>query len=88
MIADGYKLNSNLQRIDRFDLEEKIMESWQTVADLKALYSNLEYMDEDQILSAVDGLSIFADMRCDALFRTFEAMLHNERLDKQNTKEA
>ena len=88
MIADGYKLNSNLKPVSRFDFEEKIMESWQTVADLKALYSNLEYMDEDQILSAVDGLSIFADMCCDALFRTFEAMLHNERLDKQNTKEA
>ena len=83
----GYKLNSNLKPITRFDLEEKIMETWQTVTDLKALYSNIEYMDEDQILSAVDGLSIFSEMRCDALFRTFEAMLHNERLDKENTRQ-
>ena len=83
MMANGYKLNSNLQPITRFDLEEKIMETWQTVTDLKALYRNIEYMDEDQILSAVDGLSIFADMRCESLFRTFESMLHNERLDRE-----
>ena len=83
MMVDGYKLNSNLQPINRFDLEEKIMETWQTVADLKALYSNIEYMSEDQMLSAVDGLAIFAEMRCDALFRTFEDMLQNERLDRE-----
>ena len=88
MMVDGYKLNSNLQPINRFDLEEKIMETWQTVTDLKALYSNIEYMDEDQILSAVDGLAIFADMRCDSLFRTFESMLHNERLDRERNNGA
>ena len=88
MMRDGYKLNSNLNPITRFDLEEKIMETWQTVTDLKALYSNLEYMDEDQILSAVDGLAIFADMRCDSLFRTFESMLHNERLDRERNNGA
>ena len=88
MTTDGYKLNSNLQPINRFDLEEKIMETWQTVTDLKTLYRNIEYMDEDQMLSAVDGLSIFADMRCDSLFRTFESMLHNERLDRERNNGA
>jgi len=83
----GYKLNSDLKPTSRFDLEEKIMEVWQTVADLKALYSHIEYMNEDQMLSAVDGLAIFADMRCEALFRTYEDMLHNERIDKENTRE-
>ena len=88
MMVDGYKLNSNLQPINRFDLEEKIMETWQTVTDLKTLYRNIEYMDEDQMLSAVDGLSIFADMRCESLFRTFESMLHNERLDRERNNGA
>jgi len=82
-----YKLNNNLKPTSRLDLEEKIMEVWQTVADLKALYRNIEYMNEDQMLSAVDGLAIFTDMRCEALFRTYEDMLHNERQNKINSGE-
>jgi uncharacterized membrane-anchored protein YjiN (DUF445 family) len=81
MIGDGYKLNSSFQRITRFDLEEKIMAAWHTVDDLKALYNNVEEMDLDQLYGAIDGLRIFADMRQQELWDTYEAMLHNERLE-------
>ena len=87
MISNGYKLNSSFNRITHLDLEEKIMAAWHTVDDLKALYNNVEEMDLDQLYGAIDGLRIFADMRQQELWDTFEAMLHNERLEKQNQKE-
>ena len=81
MISNGYYLNSKGKRIDRFDLEEKIMQAWHTVDDLKTLYNNVEEMDIDQLWGAIDGLRIFADMRQQELWDTYEAMLKNERLE-------
>jgi hypothetical protein len=83
MISNRYKLNSSFKPITHLDLEEKIMAAWHTVDDLKVFYNNVEEMDLDQLYGAIDGLRIFADMRQQELWDTFEAMLHNERLDKQ-----
>jgi hypothetical protein len=79
MYKDGYYLNTSGKRVDRFDLEEKIMLAWQTSEDIKLLYNSLEKMNEDQIMGAVDGLAMFAEMRFDDLWNTFEQMLANQR---------
>lgn len=84
MIINGYKCDSEGKRIDRFHLETTIMEAWQTVNDLKLLYSRLDGMTEDQVMGSVDGVRIFADMRFNELWDTFEAMLENMRLDATN----
>jgi len=77
MIINGVHMNDKGKPIDRFDLEEKIMEVWHLVDDLKLLTERLEYMNEDQVFSAVHGLQIFADMRCESLWNTYEQCLSN-----------
>lgn len=74
-------MNDKGKPIDRFDLEQKIMEVWHLVDDLKLLTERLEYMNEDQAFSAVHGLQIFADMRCESLWNTFESCINNGVFD-------
>lgn len=88
MISNGYYLNERGQRIDRFDLEQAMMNTWQVVDDLGMLYNNLEKLNEDQLMGAVDGLKIYANMRQQHLWDTYEAVLHNERQDKLNNEES
>ena len=82
MERNGYKCDDKGKRIDRFHLETAIMEVWQTVEDLKLVYEALDGMSTDQVMGAVDGARIFADMRCNKLWDTFEAVLHNMREDR------
>ena len=63
--------------IDRFDLEEKIMNAWKLSDDIKLLFKSSERMDTDQMMSALDGLQIFADMRFEELWDTFEKCVQN-----------
>jgi len=63
--------------IDRFDLEEKIMNAWKLSDDIKLLFKSAERMDTDQMMSALDGLQIFADMRFEELWDTFEKCTEN-----------
>ena len=63
--------------IDRFDLEEKIMNAWHLTEDLKLLCKASERMDTDQMMSAIDGLQIFAEMRFHELWDTFEKCIQN-----------
>lgn len=82
MMSNGYHLNERGQRIDRFDLEQAMMNTWQVVDDLGMLYNNIEKLNEDQLMGAVDGLKIYANMRQQHLWDTYEALLHNERQDR------
>ena len=77
MIINGVHMNDKGVPVDRFDLEQAIMEAWQVVSDLKLLTERLEYMNEDQVFSAMHGLQIFADMRCESLWNTYEQCLSN-----------
>lgn len=87
MVVNGYKCDEKGKRIDRFSLEQAIMEAWHTVDDLRVLYNNVEGMNTDQMMGAVDGLRIFADMRFNKLWDTFEDVLHNMRMDRSGVSE-
>ena len=87
MVINGYKCDEKGTRIDRFHLEAAIMEAWQTSTDIKMVCYNLEGMNKDQVMGAVDGLHIFAEMRFESLWETFESLLHNMRVDKSGIHE-
>jgi hypothetical protein len=82
MVINGYKCDDKGTRIDRFHLEQAIMEAWQTSTDIKMVYQSLDGMSDDQVMGAVDGLHIFAEMRFESLWETFESLPHNMRVDK------
>lgn len=76
LIKDKYTdIDGNI--IDRFALEQAIHDAWHVVDDLRILTERLEYLNEDQIFAVVHGLEIFADMRFNKLWNTFEQCLHN-----------
>lgn len=81
MIINGIHMNGRGTPVDRFDLEQAIVEAWHVVDDLKLLTERLEYMNEDQVFSAVHGLQIFADMRCESLWNIFEQCISNGVFD-------
>ena len=83
MKVNGVHLNDAGKAIDRFDLEQAIMSAWHTSDDLKALYKSLERMDDDQVMSAIDGLQIFVNMRFEELWDTFEKCVQNGMLDSK-----
>ena len=89
MIINGIHMNDKGKPVDNFDLEQAIMKAWHTVDDLRVLVERSEHMNEDQMFSALHGLQIFADMRFDSLWNTYENYLSNERLkngDKRQTE--
>ena len=88
MIIDGVHMNDKGMPVDRFDLEQAILEAWHIVDDLRLLTERLEYMNEDQTFSAVHGLQIFADMRCESLWKTFEHCISNGVFDDSTKRGA
>jgi len=88
MIIDGIYMNSRGKPVDRFDLEEAIMNAWHTSDDIKAFYKSAEYMNEDQVMNALLGLEIFAEMRFKELWDTYENCLSNGVFDDNNRRGA
>ena len=81
MISNGVYINDKLKPVDRFDLEQKIMEAWHVVDDLRLILKRLDGMNEDQIHASLHGAEIFADMRFDSLWNTFEQCIANGAFD-------
>ena len=81
MKINGIHMNDRGKPVDRFDLEEAIMNAWRTSDDIKAFYNSSEYMDEDQVMNALMGLEIFAEMRFNELWNTFEKCISNGVFD-------
>jgi hypothetical protein len=79
---DYKKLRMN-KKNDRFDLEEGIMNIWQTEDDLDTvLYSIMDATDgppsEDEIVNMIAGIKELHGARMQRLWDTFENFVHSE----------
>ena len=81
MKIKGIHMNARGTPVDRFDLEDAIMKAWRTSDDIKAFYTSAENMNEDQVINALIGLEIFAEMRFNELWNTFEQCISNGIFD-------
>ena len=86
MKIKGVHMNGRGKPVDRFDLEDAIMKAWRTSDDIKAFYTSAENMNEDQIINALIGLEIFAEMRFNELWNTFEQCVSNGVFDDSTTR--
>jgi hypothetical protein len=69
-----------LDKIDRFDLEQDIMNCWQVVDDLKTFskrYLDGAKMSEDDVANLLIGLETLYQMKFEQLFATFEQCIKN-----------
>jgi len=81
MKIKGIHMNARGKPVDRHDLEDAIMKAWRTTEDIKAFYTSAERMDEDQVINALIGLEIFAEMRFNELWNTYEQCINNGVFD-------
>ena len=70
-------------KYDRFNLEEEIMNVWQTRDDLDAITERIiddpdGPMTEDQTANILIGLSELFETRCKKLWKVFETMIHQK----------
>ena len=70
-------------KYDRFNLEEEIMNVWQTRDDLDAVTERIiddpdGPMTEDQTANILIGLSELFETRCKKLWKVFETMIHQK----------
>jgi len=88
MKIKGIHMNARGEPVDRHDLEEAIMKAWRTTEDIKSFYTSAERMDEDQVINALMGLEIFAEMRFNELWNTFEQCINNGVFDDSTKRGA
>lgn len=62
-------------KYDRFDVEQCIMTAWGTGDDLSLILDHWDELSEDEKMNAIMGLIELHDMRCNKLFKAFEAAL-------------
>lgn len=69
--------------MDRFDLEQQIMELWSTDKDIELLYEYVmddEVLDRDKVANALLGLSTMHNLKGQKLFKTFEHLVENREI--------
>lgn len=68
-------------KVDRFTLEEKIMNCWQIVDDLKTVYrSGQLYKDEDEMQNVLLGISTLYQLKFEELFATYETLIREGKI--------
>lgn len=67
--------------MDRFNLEEKIMNCWQVVDDLKTVYhSEKLYKNEDEMQNVLLGMFTLYQLKFEELFDTYEKLIQEGKL--------
>ena len=67
--------------MDRFKLEENIMNCWQVVDDLKTIYhSEKLYEDENEMQNALLGMFTLYQLKFEELFATYEKLIQEGKI--------
>jgi len=70
-----------MEKIDRFTLEEQIMQCWGVTEDLDMIYhTEALYQDEDRLMNVLLGVQELYKIRFQRLFDTFEKMVHEGKI--------
>jgi hypothetical protein len=68
--------------VDRFDLEQSILNCWNVTSDINLLYENVmeSNMSTDDIANALLGIESIYEMKFEKLFRQFEQLVHSKKI--------
>ena len=69
-------------QVDRFTLEQQIHSAWSTIDDLKMLTSQLtkQFNKRRDVDSDIDAIVRIASLRFEALWATFEELIHQRKI--------
>lgn len=72
------------QMIDRFQLEQEILQCWYVVEELDLLLAQCEKIEDaevaDHIMNIVLGIRVISEMRFQKMFSTFEDLVHDGQI--------
>lgn len=68
--------------IDRFDLEQQIMQCWTITEDLEAIIRQYDYTSpsEDEMMNVLIGLQTLYNLKFNRLFNTFETLIQEKKI--------
>ena len=70
-----------MEKIDRFTLEDQIMQCWGVTEDLDMIYhTEALYQDEDRMMNVLLGMQELYRLRFERLFQTFEHLIHEGKI--------
>jgi hypothetical protein len=70
-----------LPKIDRFTLEEQILQCWCVVDDLDMVYNTEAlYEDQDRMMNTLLGMQELYRMRFERLFDTFQNLVYEKKI--------
>ena len=70
-----------MKQIDRFTLEDQIMQCWGVTDDIEMIYyTEALYQDEDRMMNVLLGLHELYNIRFQRMFDTFEKMVHEGKI--------
>lgn len=80
-----------MNKFDRFEFEQQIMECWNVTSDVKTVAkylmdAPLETGREDKIANMLIGIEALYQAKFEELFRQYEAII-KEQHDRDNSKE-
>lgn len=74
---------SDMNDIDRFDLEDQIFKTWNITNDLKELVDHFksgDVIDIDSTMKMIDGIQKLYELRFEKLFLTLEKLIAENKL--------
>ena len=70
-----------IKQIDRFTLEDQIMQCWGVTDDIDMVYSTEAlYEDQDRMMNVLLGMQELYRMRFQRLYDTFEHLVHEGKI--------
>jgi hypothetical protein len=74
--------NKIMQKPNRFDFEQQMMDCWGVVDDIKTIYSLQDLRDtaEDEMQNLLLGLFTMYQVKFEILQRMFEDLIHSKQL--------
>ena len=69
-----------MKPLDRFDLEQQLLECWRITDDIKTVLKITEAEDIDRTQNALIGLQEIYEQKFNDLWDTFEIMIREKRI--------
>ena len=70
-----------MKQLDRFTLEDQIMQCWGVTDDIEMVYHTEDlYQDQDRMMNTLLGMQELYKIRFQRLFDTFEHLVHEGKI--------
>lgn len=66
--------------VDRFDLEQDIMQCWNVVDDIELVYKSTDWSDLDSVQNSLLSLHTMYKMKFEKMWDTFEECVKNGKI--------